>query len=395
MSVKILLITFILAISATAQTDRWRLIWDKNAETDSVLYYKIYRDTTVSPTDTIATKEHLSPDLDDGKLTSEYTDINIPFKGKRIYYRLKAVNDAGESNFSDTVSAAIPKLTFSPNLYLPPDTTFEILLSERVQDPTTPIGSMIWEFGFPTGFSTSVIIDNETRILQITTPADWQSGASASIRVENKDEFYDSTNVAVYRISDPPPPEITITQINPVGSDSAHVFWQSTPATRAYIECGKSESYGDSSSVDETFKLTSDDGISGLEDSTLYHVRIVGESDQGIIGYSKDTTFMTHAIDVPDTIPPPPINVYPIPLELSNPLHNKQITFEGIPVGGDIYIYNLLGDLVFKKKNIQVDPFYWNAVNNSNRRVHTGVYLYLIKSPSGKKFAEGKVIVIY
>jgi len=50
---------------------------------------------------------------------------------------------------------------------------------------------------------------------------------------------------------------------------------------------------------------------------------------------------------------------------------------------------------VYNVSNIQTDLFYWNAVNNADRRVHTGVYLYLIKSPSGKKFAEGKVVVIY
>ncbi len=390
MSVKILLMTFVLVVSGLTQTTQWRLIWDKNLESDSVKYYEIYRGTTSEPGTVLITVPHEPRSGIDTTMVFTDSTLNVPGKGLRIYYRLKAVNDAGPSGFSETVNAAIPKLILSYNLYLPIDTTYKISLSEWVQDPTTPIGSMIWEFGFPTGFSTSIVTDNGNPILQITTPADWQAGTIASIRVENEDEFYDSTSVAVYADSTPPPPEITITNIDPVGSDFAHIFWQSTLATKAYIEYGTSELYDDSSSVDETFKTTSDRRISGLKDSTLYHVRVVGVSEQGIIGRSNDTTFTTLAIPIP-----PPLNVYPIPLELSNPLHNKRITFEGIPSGGSLYIFNLLGDPVYKETNIQTDLFYWPAVNNADRRVHTGVYLYLIKSSNGKKFDEGKVVVIY
>lgn len=87
----------------TGQTSQWVLSWDKNSEAD-MDHYIVFRDTSANPTSQIAIV---------GRSDTTYADNQIS-KGILYFYRLKAVdNTNNESDFSEQVSAAIPKIDFS------------------------------------------------------------------------------------------------------------------------------------------------------------------------------------------------------------------------------------------------------------------------------------------
>ena len=63
---------------------------------------------------------------------------------------------------------------------------------------------------------------------------------------------------------------------------------------------------------------------------------------------------------------------------------------------GKIWIYDLCGNLVFNKKIAaltELNNFYiWNGNNNANKKVSSGLYLYIIKM--GNSYKKGKIAVI-
>ncbi|MFH1380458.1 MAG: Ig-like domain-containing protein [bacterium] len=87
--------------------------------------------------------------------------------------------------------------------------------------------------------------------------------------------------------------------------------------------------------------------------------------------------------------------VYPVPFEPGVNSAYSQITFDGLPQDVTIQIYSIAGRLV-KEWSGNTLPNYqwcWDAKNNDNDEVVSGVYLYLITS-SGKKAAKGKIAII-
>ncbi len=170
--------------SAIAQTKQWRLIWDPNPENDMKLY-EVYRDTDSNPTNMIATVNH--PD-------TVYIDTDIS-PGIRYYYRLKAVNTSNlRSDFSDQVSAAIPKIVDLPDkMGILPDSTLTLELDDYISDPDHSESLIRWEV---TGDSAlTADIDAHTRILTIRSPSDWSNPETLTIRATDPDEFYDEKSI--------------------------------------------------------------------------------------------------------------------------------------------------------------------------------------------------------
>ncbi|MBP7651774.1 VCBS repeat-containing protein [Candidatus Dependentiae bacterium] len=88
--------------------------------------------------------------------------------------------------------------------------------------------------------------------------------------------------------------------------------------------------------------------------------------------------------------------VYPNPFvpndnDLLNGTPVSGISFANLPADAQIEIYTIAGGKVFSQ-TVNTSPFKWNVKNNDGRDVASGVYLYLIKSSSGKK--TGKLAVI-
>jgi N-acetylneuraminic acid mutarotase len=84
------------------------------------------------------------------------------------------------------------------------------------------------------------------------------------------------------------------------------------------------------------------------------------------------------------------IIVYPNPFKPSN--GHKEITFKNLPQNTSIKIYTISGDLVYSQENV-TGTATWKAVNQNGENVASGIYLYLLTTPSGEK-KIGKIGVI-
>jgi hypothetical protein len=105
-----------------------------------------------------------------------------------------------------------------------------------------------------------------------------------------------------------------------------------------------------------------------------------------------DVGSISITIDTTDTNPPPSTNqeieTYPMPYKLSG---SSQLTFSNVPDGAKIYIYNLLGELVFKDENPDNPVYQWEVANSAGKLLAPGVYLYYIKA--GSKTSSGKLVI--
>ncbi|MCB0282688.1 MAG: T9SS type A sorting domain-containing protein [Calditrichae bacterium] len=92
-------------------------------------------------------------------------------------------------------------------------------------------------------------------------------------------------------------------------------------------------------------------------------------------------------------IPPDPgikINAYPIPYR--EDVHgNTGIIFDNLPEQSTLVIYNFLGEPVFKEADLS-GTYTWLVVNDSGKKVGSGLYLYRIKSKN--KTISGKLVVV-
>ncbi|MBN1406490.1 MAG: hypothetical protein JW956_01800 [Calditrichaceae bacterium] len=154
----ILLILSFLFLSSfvIAQTTRWRLVWDKNTETD-ISHYEIYRSIGLSGATQLhpiyATVSHHDTSHFDENNKMELIDDYQLQKGIRIYYRLKAVNNSGlKSDFSEEVDAAIPYIggygskNFPDTLFISVGSPFDPLeLDEYIFDPDNQNNEITWD----------------------------------------------------------------------------------------------------------------------------------------------------------------------------------------------------------------------------------------------------------
>ena len=98
----------------------------------------------------------------------------------------------------------------------------------------------------------------------------------------------------------------------------------------------------------------------------------------------------------PDTTQPPDstygeLIVYPIPFRSAV---DTYITFDNIPQDISIYIYDVMGGLVFKIEDLSERRYQWNVKNNSGRNINSGLYIYHIRDKGGSKLDSGKVVII-
>ncbi|MDI6780701.1 MAG: carboxypeptidase regulatory-like domain-containing protein [bacterium] len=87
------------------------------------------------------------------------------------------------------------------------------------------------------------------------------------------------------------------------------------------------------------------------------------------------------------------VKAYPNPLIVgTTPL--DEITLDGLPNTGmvDVKIYNIAGEMVLDKTVPAVGNWKWNAKNNDNELVASGIYIYLMTNEKDR--AVGKIAVI-
>jgi hypothetical protein len=295
MFIKYCIIICLAAIgSLFSQTSQWRLIWDKNSESN-MAHYKVYRDSKPSASNLLTTVNHTPRIVGDMIMT--YTDARLE-PGIRYYYRLKAVNTLGlESDYSEEVSAAIPLIAFPDsikNILLKPNSSLSFDLDSYVTDPDDADHQLKWT---TSGAQTLIIsVDSMTHDCLFTAPADWRGPEKITLQAEDPDGFFDVGTIDVY---------------------------------------------SDSTQIEEP-----------------------GES----------------------------INVFPVPYLEKEHATSGGITFQNIPVGAELIIFTMLGEVVYKKEDPE-ENYLWAVKNQENKAVSSGVYMYRVIL-NNKKIKSGKIIII-
>ncbi len=196
MSVKRFIILFLVGLmggmspeTLPAQTSSWRVVWDRNNESD-MFFYEVYRKVGNGSYSKIAEVYH--PD-------TLFVDAAIE-KGVLYTYRVKAVDSSyNKSDFSPEDNAAVPKITGLPgSMMLPPDTTVSMDLDDYVVDPDHSDDQLNWSLSGASRLQ--VQLDANTHVLTIQTPGDWSGTETLRMVVEDPDRFFD---VGVLTISGP------------------------------------------------------------------------------------------------------------------------------------------------------------------------------------------------
>ena len=86
-------------------------------------------------------------------------------------------------------------------------------------------------------------------------------------------------------------------------------------------------------------------------------------------------------------------NIYPNPWKINNASGASGIKFDNLTKNADLAIYNIVGELIYKKENIEEDSTTWELRNSNGESVVSGVYVYLLLDDKGNK-KIGKVAVI-
>jgi hypothetical protein len=83
--------------------------------------------------------------------------------------------------------------------------------------------------------------------------------------------------------------------------------------------------------------------------------------------------------------------VYPNPININN---IEAVKFMNIPntKKGELRIFNISGDLVFRQNIEGVSAFVWNVSNNSGNRVSAGLYHYVLRM--GNEHKRGQIAVV-
>lgn len=106
-------------------------------------------------------------------------------------------------------------------------------------------------------------------------------------------------NIVPYLFGDGVPPMLTSNNVDQITTNSFRVTWTLDEGATGYLEYGTTQSYGNTTPIEEDFLTTHIQTISGLNPSTEYHYRIKGEDENGNQLISDDFTVNTQALGVP------------------------------------------------------------------------------------------------
>ncbi len=162
------------------------------------------------------------------------------------------------------------------------------------------------------------------------------------------------------------------------------IEWQSFTKSVDYIDFGLNQSYGRKTEADADFAWNHTALLRELEENTIYHYRIVSKNENEKLSFSPDSTFTTGSAS-------DKVNVFPVPY--CSAQNSAGIQFTNIPEDGQVLIYTLGGDLLYKH-NYSGTYTWWNVKNQAGKRAASGIYLYVIKNSAQKKKASGKLIII-
>ena len=227
-------------------------------------------------------------------------------------------------------------------------------------------------------------VDKNNFEVVLFSPPNYQDQQSYLLQVSDKQGAKASRSFLVRVLESNLNSKVTV---YPFGNTSNILLkWKTMLPTKDVVEYGTSQEYGQQLQVNADLNIEHEVLLQNLKPQQTYHFRIVSTDSNGITFTTKDSTFTTGMADNS-------INVFPIPYRMSHPEDGPGIYFTNLPDYNRLFIYNLLGELVyFKEKAGHI--FLWDVKNNAGKQVHSGVYLYVIKGAKNKKLASGKILII-
>ncbi len=133
--------------------------------------------------------------------------------------------------------------------------------------------------------------------------------------------------------------------------------------------------------------------LANLQTGVPYYVSGLALDGQGNLIATQDTSFIleSDSVIVPlDSIPDLSIVAYPNPVRQEH----SGVYFDGVKAGLSIYIFNLVGELVWKANVSNTNRIFWDVKTNAGRTVSSGIYVYVVKDQGDKKKASGKIVVL-
>jgi hypothetical protein len=147
----------------------------------------------------------------------------------------------------------------------------------------------------------------------------------------------------------------------------------------------------------ELSKSHSFDLVNLIPDTTYFYTLILEDS----VGYrdtvAVDSTFETGNGATSETTAK--VIVFPNPYRPGVDNEHEYIIFENLlPETAEIMIFTTSGVLVYNdyidENDLQEGRYIWQVVNNDNRELASGLYIYIIKGEGGQKIHSGKLAVI-
>jgi len=206
----LLVYTFCLLSNLFSKTSDWKVIWDRNAQTDSIDHYILYRQigsvATVNSDIIGQIQEPVSQTQD----SVMYLDSDIQ-TGIHYFYTVQAVNmNHVSSPLSGPVGAAIPRILINQSLKLTVDSTYQIGLNNtiHINDPDHIPSLMRWNLSGSNQIEGSINPSNN--ILTINTPSDTTISETFQFTVTDPHGFFDRSSMTITltkkTIVPPPPP---------------------------------------------------------------------------------------------------------------------------------------------------------------------------------------------
>ncbi len=133
--------------------------------------------------------------------------------------------------------------------------------------------------------------------------------------------------------------------------------------------------------------------LTGLQTGVPYFLSGLAPDGQGNLIATGDTSFIleSDSVIVPfDSIPELPIVAYPNPVRQEH----SGVYFDGVKDGVSIYIFNLVGELIWKGTATNTNRLFWDVKTNTGGTVSSGIYVYVVKDRADKKQASGKIVVL-
>jgi len=149
-------------------------------------------------------------------------------------------------------------------------------------------------------------------------------GSIEAVKANETDTFEQGTSPDPFNLSltilDSAPVISGIT-VSDVSTSGAKITWTTDEPSTGQVEYGSSSSYGSLSALNSALTTSHSVTLTGLDEVTTYHFRVVSEDGAGYTGYSTDWTFQTDSspISPPPYFPPPSTGSNELPVSEAGP----------------------------------------------------------------------------